>query len=91
MARRTQISAIVSESTKQMLEDVSSERGLKKTFIVENALRHYLQGLQELPDYAIIPPVLVVDARSGRKIARMLKKPPRPTAALRRLMTSDGD
>jgi uncharacterized protein (DUF1778 family) len=90
MEKETQISAFVSKATKELLEQHVRTTGLKKGYVVEAALRHHLQALQELPSDVIVRPKIVVSRRSAEEIlARMTA--PRPTAALRKLMTDDGD
>lgn len=58
MAR--QISAYVSEEIKARLDETSRTRGLRKAYLVEQALAHHLSALEQLPLDVIIPPVLVV-------------------------------
>ena len=48
-SKTVQISAVVSEGTKARLERLTQASGLKKAWIIENALNHYLQALAELP------------------------------------------
>ena len=81
-----QISAVVSRSTKEMLEAMAKARGLKKGRLVEDALRHHLQALQELPDDVIIPSTLILSKDSFEEAAREIASPPPPTPALRKLM-----
>jgi hypothetical protein len=81
-----QISAEISQSTKQLLERYSRAHGLKKQFLIERALLHHIQALEELPIGAIIPPRLVVSAASGRKIAELVTKRQKPTSKLVDLM-----
>jgi hypothetical protein len=57
--------------------------------MVEQALRHHLRALQELPADLIVHPRLVVNSRSGEAILRELDKGA-PTDALRELLR-DGD
>jgi uncharacterized protein (DUF1778 family) len=87
--QETQISAFVSKSVKARLEKVVRARGLKKGFVIERALAHHLQALEEIPEEFIIPPTLVVTADSFDKLLKRLKSPPAPTAALRALMRGD--
>lgn len=89
MDRETQISAVVSEATKELLERHVRATGVKKGHLVEQALRHHLQALQELPADVIIHPKIVVARRSSRALVNELR---RGTAndALRGLMR-DGD
>jgi hypothetical protein len=81
-----QISAEISQGTKQLLERYSRAHGIKKQFLIESALLHHIQALEELPTGIIIPPRLVVSAASGRNIAELLSKRQKPTSALVELM-----
>jgi hypothetical protein len=89
MEKETQISAIVSQSTKDLLDRHVRATGVKKGYLVEQALRHHLQALHELPAEVIVHPKLVVTRRSGEAIIKQMKSG-KPTKALRDLM-SDGD
>ena len=89
MEQETQISALVSRTTRELLERHVRATGVKKGHLLEQALRHHLQALQELPADVIVHPALVVTRRSGEAILKQIKKG-KPTAALRRLMR-DGD
>ncbi len=82
----TQVSAFVSAETKEQLERHTRATGVKKAFLIEQALLHHLAALDELPQDVIIPPRLVLSKRSGKQLMERLAKPPKPTAALRRLM-----
>jgi hypothetical protein len=81
-----QISAEISQGTKQLLERYSRAHGVKKQFLIESALLHHIQALEELPASVIIPPRLVVSAASGRKIAELVSKRQKPTRDLVELM-----
>jgi hypothetical protein len=81
-----QISAFISAATKELLEKHARATGLKKGHVVEMALLHHLQALQEIPGDVIIPPRLVVSAKEGRKLLRRLQSPGRPTRSMRELM-----
>ena len=81
-----QISAEISQGTKQLLERYSRAHGVKKQFLIESALLHHIQALEELPTGIIIPPRLVVSAASGRKIAASIGRREKPTRALIELM-----
>lgn len=81
-----QISAEISAGTKLLLERYSRAHGIKKQFLIENAVLHHIQALEELPAEVIIPPRLLVSAASGRKIAELLTKRRKPTARLVELM-----
>jgi hypothetical protein len=89
MGKETQISALISQSTRDLLEEHVRATGVKKGHLVEQALRHYLQALQELPADVIVHPKLVVTRKSGEAILKEIEKA-KPTKALRALFR-DGD
>ena len=91
MEKETQISAIVSATTKDLLERHVRATGIKKGHLVEEALRHHLQALHQLPADAILRPKIVVSRQSGEALLRRATAGRRPTEELRRLMTGDGD
>jgi hypothetical protein len=82
----TQISAYISETTKEQVERYAEAHGVKKGFLVEEALLHHLQALRELPADIVIPPRLTITSQSFERIAGFVKKPRKPTKALRDLM-----
>ena len=84
-----QISALVSSTTKDLLERHVRATGVKKGHLVEQALRHHLQALQELPADVIVHPRVVITRKSGDAIVKHLETA-KPTRALRDLMR-DGD
>ncbi len=89
MEKATQISAVVSRATKELLERHVRATGVKKGYLVEQALRHHLQALQELPADVIVHPKLVVTRKSGAALLKEIEKA-KPTEALRDLLR-DGD
>jgi uncharacterized protein (DUF1778 family) len=86
MGRQSQISATVSVDTKNQLDRFTEGHGLKKNFVVEQALLYFMQARRELPDEAFIPARLVLDNKAFDKIVELIEKPPAPTEALRELM-----
>jgi len=82
----TQISAYISESTKQQVERYASAHGVKKGYLVEEALLHHLQALRELPADIVIPPRLTVTSKSFEAVIGVIQKPRKPRRALRDLM-----
>jgi uncharacterized protein (DUF1778 family) len=82
-----QISANISRQTKRLLDAYVRRRGIKKSFVVEEALRHHLAALNEIPEDYLIPPVVRVSAAGMRAMAELLESPPSPTPALQRLMS----
>jgi hypothetical protein len=89
MSDGIQISALVSPTTKELLEHYVRATGVKKGHLVEQALRHHLRALEELPADIIVHPRLVVTRKSGELILKEIAKG-KPTGALRELM-HDGD
>lgn len=85
MERETQISALVSRATSELLERHVRATGVKKGHLVEQALRHHLQALQELPADVVVHPRLVVTRKSGQAIVRQMNTG-KPTRALRDLL-----
>jgi hypothetical protein len=87
--KETQISALISETTRDLLEKHVRATGVKKGHLVEQALLHHMQALEELPAEFIIHPRIVVSRKTGAAILEQMKSA-EPTPALRKLMR-DGD
>jgi hypothetical protein len=81
-----QISAEISEGTKQLLERYSRAHGVKKQFLIESALLHYIHALEVLPANVVIPPRLVVSATEGLRISGLIAKRQKPNRQLIELM-----
>jgi hypothetical protein len=78
MEKETQISALVSRTTRDLLERHVRATGVKKGHLVE-------QALQELPADVIVHPKLVVTRKSGAAILTQMESG-KPTKSLRDLM-----
>lgn len=89
MPKETQISALISETTRELLEKHVRATGVKKGHLVEQALLHHLRALEDLPAEFIIHPRIVVSRKTGKAILEQMKSA-EPTPALRKLMR-DGD
>ena len=89
MAKDTQISAQISETTRELMEKHVRQSGVKKGHLVEQALLHHLQALEEIPAEYIIHPRIVVSRKTGEELLRRAASA-QPTPALRKLMR-DGD
>ena len=85
MEKETQISALVSAATRELLERHVRASGMKKGHLVEQALQHYLVALEQLPADVIVHPRLVVTRKSGEAILKATRSG-KPTKALRELM-----
>lgn len=86
MSAQSQISATISASTKEELDRFAENHGLKKNFVVEQALLLFMRARRKLPDEAFIPSRIVLENKSFDRIAALIEKPPAPTDALRELM-----
>ena len=89
MKKETRVSAVISQSTRDLLERHVRATGVRKGHLVEQALRHHLHLLNELPAAVIIHPKIVVTRRSGAAILKKMRTG-KATKALRDLMR-DGD
>jgi hypothetical protein len=85
MAKGTQISAPISAATRELMEKHVRQTGVKKGHLVEQALLHHLQAIEELPAEYIIHPRIVVSRKTGEEMLRHGELA-QPTAALRELV-----
>ena len=86
MSRETQISALISDTTRDLMEKHVRQTGIKKGHLIEQALLHHLQALDQLPAEYVIHPRIVVSQKTGAELRRRTK----PTTELRKLM-QNGD
>ena len=91
MTRSTQISAPISQETKDLLEKHVKATGIKKGHLIESALRYHLRALHELPADVLVPARLVLTRRSFNNVADRIRSPGPPTDELRDLMSGNGD
>ena len=89
MSKDTQISAQISDTTRKLLERHVRRTGIKKGHLVEQALLHHLQALDEIPAEYVIHPRIVVSRSTSEEMLHQAESA-KPTAALRKLMR-DGD
>lgn len=83
-----QISAHISEETRDQLERYADAHGMKKAALIEQALLHHLQAMRELPADVVIPPRLELTAGSFADVAERIVRPRKPAKALRDLMAA---
>jgi len=86
MSMQSQISATISAATKEELDRFTESHGLKKNFVVEQALLFFMKARRELPDEALIPARIVLDDAAFDRIAATVEQPPSAPRALRELM-----
>ncbi len=91
MSGQSQISASVSAATKERFDRFTRRRGLKKNYVVEQALLLFMEARRELPDEAFVPVRLVLDDETFDRVVELIEEPPAPTAALRELMRGPHD
>lgn len=90
MSDQSQISATVSAATKEKLDRFTESHGLKKNFVVEQALLYFMEARRELPDEALVPARIVLEDEAFDRVVAQLETPAAPTAALRELMRAQG-
>jgi hypothetical protein len=88
MGRGIQIFARISDATRERMEKYVGRTGVKKGHLIEQALLHHLQALDELPAEYVVHPRLVVARKTGREMLAKAAKP-RPTTALRHLLRDE--
>jgi uncharacterized protein (DUF1778 family) len=88
MGQPSQISAYISEETREALDRYVEAHGLKKGHLVEMALLHHLAALRELPADVILPPRLLVTPEAGSWLLELMENPPEPTDAMRALFAA---
>ena len=86
MSMQSQISATISAATKEELDRFTESHGLKKNFVVEQALLFFMKARRELPDEAFIPARIVLGDAAFDRIAAVVEQGPAPSKALRELM-----
>lgn len=92
MRKFRRISVQVSETTRRQLDDLSAGSGVAKSKFVEAALWHHFQALRELlPAEMVIPARIVLDRRSGERVAKRLARRPSPKKGLIELMSRGHD
>lgn len=86
MGDQSQISATVSAATKERLDRFTESHGLKKNYVVEQALLFFMDARRELPDEALAPARIVLEDEAFDRLVESLERPAPPTQALRELM-----
>ena len=86
---QAQVSATISATTREKLDRFTEELGLKKNFVVEQALLYFMESRRELPDEAFVPTRIVLDDEAFERVVARLEAPPTATSKLRELMRGD--
>jgi len=86
MSTTTQVSAYISAETKAEVDAYVKRHGVKKAYLIEEALQHHLQALREIPEDLIIPSRLVLTEEAMAKTAKRIAQENQPTEALKALL-----
>lgn len=81
----TQISAHVSEETKARLDRYVRQMGVTRARVIEEALMHHLEALEELPTDMVVPARVVLTRESATRVRDLVTRPPEPTEDMKRL------
>ena len=81
----SQISANISDETRELLERYVTLHGVKKSHLIETAVLHHLSALDAIPADLIIPPAIEVSRATGNTILDRIEKLRSATAAMRAL------
>ncbi|MBX3184855.1 MAG: hypothetical protein KIT72_16155 [Polyangiaceae bacterium] len=87
MSKETQVSAHISQATRELMEKYVRRTGVKKGHLIEQALLHHLQALDEIPAEYIMHPRVAVSRETFEEMMKQAEEAV-PTAALRELMQS---
>lgn len=85
MRSTIQVSAHISAATKERLERYVRATGVTRAHLLEQALLHHLQALEELPLDVIAPARVVLSRESAEQVRELNEQPPEPTEAMKRL------
>lgn len=86
MSVQSQISATISAGTKERLDRFTESHGLRKNYVVEQALLFFMEARTELPDEALVPARFVLEDEDFEHLVQAIESPAAPSDALRELM-----
>ena len=81
----TQISAHITQDLKARLDRYVRMHGVTRAHLIQQALLHHLEALEELPTDFIVPARIVLTPESAGRVRDMVERPPEPNQALKRL------
>lgn len=82
----THISAYISNETNLSVESYVKRNGIKKGFLIEDALLHHLQALKEIPQDVIIPTRIQLSDSCMEQLVELLESTSAPTPELTAIM-----
>jgi len=88
MSATKQISAFISEETRAQVETYVKRRGVKKAYLIEEALQHHLQALRAIPEDVVIPARLVLTKEAMSQVAERITGNEQATESLKALFRS---
>ncbi len=88
MSATKQISAFISEETRAQVETYVKRRGVKKAYLIEQALQHHLQALRAIPEDVVIPARLVLTKEAMSQVAEQITGDEQATESLKALFRS---
>lgn len=91
MTDYTQISAQITESTRDRLDQYARETGLKKSRIIEDAIQQHLDAMDSLPEEYAFAGRLVLDDESWEWLASEIERPSAPPLGLVELLRPHRD
>lgn len=86
-----QIHANISPEIRDRLDRFARARGLRKGFVVEQALLHHLSALDNLPQELILPPRIVIGSDAGERVLNRIEGGESPNATMRELFDEAKD
>lgn len=86
---QNQISAYITDETKERLERYATSHGVKKGHLIEMALLHHLQALSELPSDVILPPHIVLTKKGFEDVLACIENPSGATTAMKALFADE--
>lgn len=89
MKETTQVSAVISRSTKDRLDRYVEESGMKQSPVIEDALSYHLRALDEISPESMIPAKVFLTRNSAERLLREMKSTAEHTPALRALLKVD--
>jgi hypothetical protein len=80
--KQVQISAFIAEETKLALDRYVEATGMKKNRVIEDALKHHLAAVDEIPAKYIIDPHMVVSWDTWEMMWEMIETEREPSPSL---------
>ena len=86
MKETSRISLRISSETQIRLDRHIRNFGVTRDHLIEQALEHYLQALEKIPNEFITPKRIVLSRESAAEVQGMTERPPKPTEPLKKAL-----